>query len=746
MNNSARLINLKNYSNRILFEKRENNLESKRKALFYSKIKKISNQKHNSVILKSTKNESFSFPFLSNSTISYISDKTLRSSTAKQICENPLIKMNVDKNFQDDNKYSLNKSSIFITEKPMINSYRKTSAYNLYRNINNIKQSKSYKSLINRMKSNSNNIYNTANKKNNNYLRTINFSDINNADILLFFQLEKYIIDNYDKKFNKNKEDEEKTLENNKNNSDKVILIAKNDNFKKTINNKIKQMKINRNDVNSYLNKTREIKISKYTSKMLKEKYKRLRENYQNKIEYYNEISKSLEKDKKLLNIKFIDKLADYIKYINSQKELEKAKNIELVNDIIKYKNEIKQINSKIKKKVLYKKNILKWIYFQIQLKEKKLTLPSYYKTILENHDTKIDKKENINFLVKPNDAKLSKKEMKRFYSIDIRSSNKYNPKKKSKKNSDCDFNSENGIFYNYEIDLKNPLNLKEINKVKNYINYPIYSSIDEFKEHFTFFDNKNISLMKYYYNLRMQIFFLNKELAYIKEHTIQKEINHDNSVKTKEKELNEINNFIKFRNNLILQLKQSRQNDKIIPNNKIKINNKYPKSNLYKIEDEEKLNLEDKINVLYNTCKLLGLKSNFDINKERKEKKKLEYNAINEILLKLKYITYAIDYLLEKFKIYNSCEQGENKLLNKLKNEIEKNHKIENAAEQKLQIEKKAIKLRNKIEERNNRIYFLPYRKIDVHKNKNDNKTKVKRCDNDKTDKIEINDYLDSN
>ena len=175
-------------------------------------------------------------------------------------------------------------------------------------------------------------------------------------------------------------------------------------------------------------------------------------------------------------------------------------------------------------------------------------------------------------------------------------------------------------------------------------------------------------------------------------------------------------------------------------------MNNKYPKSNLYKIEDEEKLNLEDKINVLYNTCKLLGLKSNFDINKERKEKKKLEYNTIDEILLKLKYITYAIDYLLEKFKIYNSCEQGENKLLNKLKNEIEKNHKIENAAEQKLQIEKKAIKLRNKIEERNNRIYFLPYRKIDVHKNKNDNKTKVKRCDNDKTDKIEINDYLDSN
>ena len=504
-------------------------------------------------------------------------------------------------------------------------------------------------------------------------------------------------------------------------------------------------MKINRNDVSSYINKTREKKLSEYTSKILKEKYNRLQENYQNKIEYYNEVSKSLEKDKKLLNIKFIDKLADYIKYINSQKELEKAKNIELVNDIIKYKNEIKQINSKIKKKVLYKKNILKWIYFQIQLKEKKLTLPSYYKTIIENNDTKIDKKENINLVVKPNDIKLSKKELRRFYSIDIRSSNKNTPKKKYKKSSDCDFNSESGIFYNYEIDLRNPLNLKEINKVKNYINYPIYSSIDEFKEYFTFFDNKNISLMKYYYNLRMQLFFLNKELAYIKNHTRQKEINHDNSVKTKEKELNEINDFIKFKNNLILQLNKSRQNDRTIHNNKI--TNKYPKFNLDKIEDEEKLNLEDKINVLYNTCKLLGLKSNFDINKEKKEKKKLEYNdEINEILLKLKYITYAIDYLLEKFKIYNSCEQGEKKLLNKLKNEIEKNHKIENAAEQKLQIEKKAIKLRNKIEERNNRIYFLPYRKIDAHKNKNGNKTKIKRIDNDKTEKIHINDYLDSN
>lgn len=66
--------------------------------------------------------------------------------------------------------------------------------------------------------------------------------------------------------------------------------------------------------------------------------------------------------------------------------------------------------------------------------------------------------------------------------------------------------------------------------------------------------------------------------------------------------------------------------------------------------------------------------------------------------------------------------------------------------AEQKLQIEKKAIKLRNKIEERNSRIYFLPYRKIDAHKNKNGNKTKIKRIDNDKTEKIHINDYLDSN
>ena len=109
---------------------------------------------------------------------------------------------------------------------------------------------------------------------------------------------------------------------------------------------------------------------------------------------------------------------------------------------------------------------------------------------------------------------------------------------------------------------------------------------------------------------------------------------------------------------------------------------------------------------------------------KNKKDKIKNENNDLKDIVFQLKYISYVIDYLLEQFKIYNSNEYKQNKLLNKLKSEIEKDHKYKNANEQRLQIQKKSIKLRKKLEERNNKIYFLPYKKVDLYENKSNEKS----------------------
>jgi len=717
MSLSARFMNIKKYSNIILFEKRANYFESKKKALFHIKHKKTKRQK--SAFSIKLKDISFSCPFLSDSTISHFSDLNIQLSSGKRFVENCIIKNNNNSNNKkkshDEQKSIKDLNNLFLTESPTINSYKQRSSVHLDKT-SNIKMNKINKSLINRFKKSYKYINSNINgNKDKNYLLNNNFSSIDNANILLSFQNEKNIIENKDK------------------NKAKVKI-------KNNIINKNKLINIKKINLVRYMEKTQEFKLYEYTSKINKESYKREKENKQNKLEYFNDMLKSLEKDKKLLNVRFIDKLGDYIKFINSQKERERAKNNDLINNIIKYKNEIKQINNKIRKKTINKKNILKWIYFLIQLKEKKLVLPSYYRTILEsNKPTNI---KNDNSLIKENfDEIIKVSKHRRFYSFDVRRSKKYFTKKKQTRILESEFNSENGLFFNYEIDLDNPVNIKEIIKIKNYKKYPIYNTVDEFKDAFIFYDNKNISKMKYYYNLRMQIYYLNKELLLIKEKTKENKINLDNSIKIKQKELNEINDIGKYKYNLIQKLNKNRYNDKIFSNNFIQ--NKYYKFKYDKSQEENKLNLFKKINILFNTCKLLKLNTNYELKKDTKNRKKNDNIDLNEILSKLKYISYITDYLLVQFKIYNSNEYGQKELLNKLKNEIEKNHKLQYASEQRLHNQKKFLKLKKKLEERNNKIYFLPYRKVEFSKNKNDENNYNNHFEEKKIQKLFFDDLI---
>ena len=88
MSQTARLLNVKQYSNIILFEKRAHEFKFKKKALYlnHSKIKK--NRKLKSAIfLKKNKNSSFSFPLVSNS---LFSDLTTQISTRIKLLENSL--------------------------------------------------------------------------------------------------------------------------------------------------------------------------------------------------------------------------------------------------------------------------------------------------------------------------------------------------------------------------------------------------------------------------------------------------------------------------------------------------------------------------------------------------------------------------------------------------------------------------------------------------------------------------------
>ena len=713
MHRPSRIINLKNFSNINLFQKRadEQKLKIKNKQLFRAKLKK----NHKSKSLKKTEdNTYFSFPILNNSTISLISELYPQLSSKDQI-ENSLIELY--KKGQNNNKQEISKvNSIFLTASHMINkSYRENSSF--ITNNNKIKENTINKFLMDSSKENINKTF-YKNKGNSSYSLNNNFSNTKDTKILLQFQNEKNLINNSDMINISN-------IKNERSGSTLNIAHKSSSYFKNLINHKISLINLKRNNTKEVIEKSRELKYYIYSSQMQNEAYKRSKENELNEIEYYNDKIKVLNNLKKLFNIKFIDKLGDYIKFINSQIEIERTKNISLINNIIKLKNEIKQINNKLRRKNLHKKNILKWVYFQIQLKEKKLTLPSYYRTILENYSKNdiSSKEEN-----EENNIRLFRNEKRRFYSVHIRRSRKNLTKTKPKKNQG-DFNSENGLFYNKEIDLENPKNMPEIFKIKNYKSFPIYNTIDELNEVLVFFDNKNIAKIKYHYDLRMEIFYLKKELLKEKKEIIKEENNHENSIIMKQKDLNEINDNMTVNNSLIQKLKK----------------NTYKKYNKTSFKDNKNISLLKHVSKLYNTCKSLALKTNFEITKEKIDKNKDKSKDFNEILEKLTYITFVINYLLSKFKIYNSNEYGGKELLNKLKNDIDKNHKIEYAIEQRKNICKKNIELRKIIYERNNKIYFLPNRKLDFNYNTNYSKSKKKSFENNKLENIFFEDLINN-
>ena len=96
---------------------------------------------------------------------------------------------------------------------------------------------------------------------------------------------------------------------------------------------------------------------------------------------------KSLNVTKKLFNEQFYNKFGDYVKRILIEREKEKEINNGLLKEILKLKGEIYQIETKIQKQEMDKNNIIRWLYFQISVKEKMINLPNYYKTLIEEND-----------------------------------------------------------------------------------------------------------------------------------------------------------------------------------------------------------------------------------------------------------------------------------------------------------------------------------------------------------------------
>ena len=296
-------------------------------------------------------------------------------------------------------------------------------------------------------------------------------------------------------------------------------------------------------------------KYMKSLIKLKKQREQNKRENRENEIEFIQEKINSLNKTLKLLNYNFMDRISDYLRHLDSMKNREYTKNINLLKEKMDIKREIVRINLEIEKTKQKKEDILRWVYLQIKVKERKLILPKYYKKIIEANKAEIlhmEAKFDDNFnhldIKRERDDKLRAKKLKRSF-IQKKSFSKYHektdnitPLKRSK--NDFLYRSEKAVFSRMKIKAFNILENNSFEKKKNNSNTkvkiyfndknkekefeyltkdefnkivfwkfrPIYQTVDEFMESLNYLDLQNIQLLEYYNQTQFKIYCLRQE------------------------------------------------------------------------------------------------------------------------------------------------------------------------------------------------------------------------------------------
>ena len=621
--------------------------------------------------------------------------------------------------------------NISLNKKLMLKNLKKFSNVNLFE--------EKFKDLS--FKLNNTTSFNFSNKDKNNlpYLNSTNYSSIiTNTDNNTIYRNKNYknfpsnntsitffITESNNNNNNNNNNNINKNNDKNYNNNDAISFLLKCEEevkkrrIKKKRNLmelKISKLQIKKDNIKNYINKTNSIILFNYKNKMNIEAIERIKEGYENRAEYLNNMYKNLNNYKKLFKEKFINKFNEYVRFLNTKKEIEREKNEKLLNLIIHKKNEKNNIENQIKKLENEKNNILKWIFFQIQIYEKKRNLEFYYKLIIEEsnegYKKLLEKKNKEN---SPNKEKIENSRQSLFsrrFSSFSQISKVF--KRKSSKRISIDINL-NAI--------KN-LSIEEMNRIRSYKIGLIFQTPEAFMEAITNLDNINIRYLNKFNDLKYELFELNKEKK-IHINQIEKKNEYENKkIILKEKELEHI-------------LKKY----DLLKNKNISIKKQFESNNKNNITSKNLLNLIIK---LYQTLNQLNLEDNLKDNKKIYTDEELALNYLEAIELKVFYIlslfknVYSDIFYLVSYKI--------------IKAKIDFKHKTEYSKKLKNDYIKKILMLRKAVEEKNNKILFLPRKKVDFHsiyvmkkKEKKDLK-KDKITDNFEDFMYDINDYNNNN
>ena len=443
-------------------------------------------------------------------------------------------------------------------------------------------------------------------------------------------------------------------------------------------------------ELNEYINK-------KYGNKLSSEKAKISYEEYKNQSELLNNKIKSLNRSNNLYNDLFVYKFNDYIKFLGKQIDRYNKNNYYLLNEIFNLQKEVIKLKGKINKLLEDKKFFNKIIFLQICVQGKKIQLPEHYDYILNhnieeslNHYKGILKEKEIMKIFDYKQNIIYKDYESYLYQIKIyQNENREMLKKLSLVRKDVDrLDLEKKELYEEDKQLNYYLDNKLIEKTKER---------NDIINKYNLLNNEKNKLLK-----QIQFSYVNENI-----------FNKNNKMKRKRKN--------SYYNRSKSKLNTNKTTNKTTTNqytNNFRTNTRIETAKTKSISIDEQLFLDYNINydnpqnknrhtlLYYKVRKLFLLLSNF-IEKEENVKKKDRIVTENGLILKLlTKIEEAMNYFIENES--NFKRLNKEKIL-KIRMEMEKQRKIMKGQKQIELIKTKYENMKKKIEDKNNKIYFIP-------------------------------------
>ena len=450
----------------------------------------------------------------------------------------------------------------------------------------------------------------------------------------------------------------------------------------------------------NYMEELNEFINKKYGNRLKAEKAKISFEEYKNQHELIDDKIYSLQRANKLYNDLYVYKFNDYIKFLGKQIDKYNKSNYYLLNEVFILQKETLKLKMRINKLLEDKKFYNKFIFLQICTQEKKVKLPDYYDYIL-NHTLE----EGINYYK----GVLNEKEVKHIF--DYKKNIIYK-----------DYESYIYQIKIYENENREMLNkLDSLKKEVNRLNTEKKELFDEDEQLTLYLDNKmeekskeRIDIINKYNLLCNEKNKLLKQIqfTYVNENQINKR-----TKQKKKRKYSYYSSYFKGRDKNKKNTNKS-TNESYNTNNNNRNKNKQLTTKTKSFSVDEQLFLDYNINydntqnknqhtiLYYKIRKLFFLLINF-IKKEENLNKKEKITTENGLILKmLTKIEDAMNLFIENEKNFNRINKEE---IIKIKLKMEKQRKIMKGQRQIAIIKAKYENMKKKLEEKNNKIYFLP-------------------------------------